>query len=277
MRPLAFEHFLFAFLVSFVLICDGQDQTGFISIDCGLEPDVTSYTEKSTGLNFISDQTFVDTGESKVIYEKNKKEYQRQYYSFRSFPEGNRNCYKVKVVAAGTKYLIRAEFFYGDYDEHDMPLTFDLYVGNDLWDSVKISNSSSYVYKEIIHVPPRNRVLVCLVNTGNGNPFITTLEFRPLDNSTYLMQGASLATVGRWDVGSSKDLYRYGEDTRDRLWYNWQPINTKSLSTTLAIIDSKGTNDGYDIPSVVMSTAAAPEDASGSLVIWWPPDNRDIS
>ena len=71
---------------------------------------------------------------------------------------------------------------------------------------------------------------------------------------------------------------RYGEDTHDRLWNNWQPINTKSLSTTLDIIDSKGTDDGYDIPSVVMSTAAAPEDASGSLVIWWPPDNyRDIS
>ncbi|GMN40749.1 hypothetical protein TIFTF001_009968 [Ficus carica] len=277
MRPLAFEHFLLAFLVSFVLICDGQDQTGFISIDCGLEPDVTNYTEKSTGLNFISDQTFVDTGESKVIYEKNKKEYQRQYYSFRSFPEGNRNCYKIRVAAAGTKYLIRAEFFYGDYDEHDMPLTFDLYVGNDLWDSIKISNSSSYVYKEIIHVPPRNPVLVCLVNTGNGTPFITTLEFRPLDNSTYLTKGVSLATVGRWDVGSSKDQYRYDKDFHDRFWYEWQPSKTKNLSTTLAITDSKDTDDHYNIPSVVMSTAAMPQDANGSLIFRWPPDNRDIS
>ncbi|GMN36854.1 hypothetical protein TIFTF001_042521, partial [Ficus carica] len=65
MLPLAFEYFLFAFLASFVLFCDGQDQTGFINIDCGLEPDVRSYTEKFTGLNFISDQTFADTGERK--------------------------------------------------------------------------------------------------------------------------------------------------------------------------------------------------------------------
>ncbi|GMN71881.1 hypothetical protein TIFTF001_052739 [Ficus carica] len=206
MLPLAFEHFFLALLASFAFICDGQDQTRFISIDCGLEPDVTSYTEKITGLNFTSDQTFVDTGERKIILEKYKHKYQRQYSSLRSFPQGNRNCYKVKVAAAGAKYLIRAGFLYGDYDEQDMPPTFDLFVGNDLWDSVKIADSSYSVEKEIIHIPPQSHVLVCLVNTGHGIPFISTLEFRPLDNSTYPTQtaGESLASAGRWDVGSSK-------------------------------------------------------------------------
>ncbi|GMN19603.1 hypothetical protein TIFTF001_045210 [Ficus carica] len=207
MLPLAFERFLLALLASFALICDGQDQTGFISIDCGLQPDVKSYTESSTLLNFTSDQTFVETGERKVIREKYKDMKPQQYKSLRSFPERNRNCFKIEVAAAGTKYLIRAGFFYGDYDEQDMPPMFDLYIGNDLWDSIKIADSSYSVDKEIIHVPPRNRVLVCLVNTGHGIPFISTLEFRPLDNSTYLTQtaGESLSSAGRWDDGSSNE------------------------------------------------------------------------
>ena len=155
-----------------------------------MEPNVRSYTEKKTGLSFISDQTFVDTGERKIILEKYKHEYQRQYSSLQSFPQGNRNCYKVKVAEAGAKYLIRAGFLYGDYDEQDMQPTFDLYVGNDMWDSVKITDSSNIVNKEIIHIPPQSHVLVCLVNTGHGIPFISTLEFRPLDNSTYLTPGS---------------------------------------------------------------------------------------
>lgn len=152
--------------------CTCLNGSGFISIDCGLQPDVTGYTEKVTGLNFVSDGTFVDTGESKMILEKYKGEYQRQYFSLRSFPEGNRNCYKIKDVSAGTKYFIRAGFLYGDYDRQDMPPSLDLYIGSDLWDTINISDSKIYVDKEIIHIPPQNHMLVCLANTDHGIPFI---------------------------------------------------------------------------------------------------------
>ncbi|EXB76303.1 hypothetical protein L484_025661 [Morus notabilis] len=126
------------------------------SIDCGVQPDVTSYTEKVTGLNFVSDGTFVDTGESKMILEKYKG------------------------------------FLYGDYDRQDMPPSFDLYIGSDLWDTVNISYSKNAVDKEVIHIPPQNHMLVCLANTGHGIP----LNFK-------LKRAGSLALAGRWDVGSS--------------------------------------------------------------------------
>lgn len=61
-------------------------------------------------------------------------------------------------------------------------------------------------------------------------------------------------------------------DFYNRFWYKWQPQNFKTLSTTLPIIDSEGIDAHYNIPSVVMSTAAAPV-ANGSLIFWWPPRN----
>ncbi|EXB49819.1 putative LRR receptor-like serine/threonine-protein kinase [Morus notabilis] len=267
--PPVLMHFLFALLAGFTLLGDAQDQAGFISIDCGLQPDVTSYTEKVTRLNFVSDWTFVDTGESKMILEKYKGEYQRQYSSLRSFPEGNRNCYKIKDVSAGTKYLIRAGFLYGDYDRRDMPPSFDLHIGSDLWDTVNISDSKNTVDKEIIHIPPQNHMLVCLANTGHGIPFISTLELRPLDNAAYQTQRAVGGTLVLL-VHTGSIFYKYNKDFYDRFWYKWQPQNWKTLSTKLPIIDSEGIDAHYNIPSVVMSTAAAPV-ANGSLIFRWPP------
>ncbi|GMN70213.1 hypothetical protein TIFTF001_039256 [Ficus carica] len=341
MLPLVFEHFLLALLASFALICDGQDQTGYISIDCGLQPDVKSYTESTTLLNFTSDQTFVDTGESKVIREKYKEMEQQQYTSLRSFREGNRNCYKIEVAAAGTKYLIREGFLYGDYDELDMPPMFDIYIGNDLWDSVKIEDSSNSVDKEIIHTPPqpctrlsgeegprspwhrsaggtlvlpkdtggrrcgselgRKGVEACRgerkvggISRGRGaSRHLAISRWEPKAGvispssegrgreggpSTGLGAGGLLAGGGDWrqwwKVGRGGG--GYDNDIHDRYWYKWQPSKSKNLSTTLAITDSKDTDDHYNIPSVVMSTAATPQDANGSLIFWWPPDNRDI-
>ncbi|KAL5539643.1 hypothetical protein UlMin_044605 [Ulmus minor] len=194
------SHFFFVLLTGFALLTDAQDQSGFTSIDCGLN--TTGYTERTTGLNYVSDKTFIDTGESKQVLEQYRK-LQQQCWSLRSFPEGDRNCYKINVVR-GKKYLIRAVFVYGNYDEQDMPPAFDLHLGTDFWDSVKLTDSSTAVVKEIIHVPPKNYVHVCLVKTNHGIPFISTLELRPLDNASYQSQEGSLASYSRYDIGSSK-------------------------------------------------------------------------
>ncbi|CAB4302939.1 unnamed protein product [Prunus armeniaca] len=47
-----------------LLVHSRDDQSGFISIDCGLPTD-SGYSEPDTGINYISDATFIDTGESK--------------------------------------------------------------------------------------------------------------------------------------------------------------------------------------------------------------------
>ena len=63
--------------------------SGFISIDCGL-PLNSNYTEKDTGLNYISDDPFIDedTGESTFLSSTYRNDYQQQMSYVRSFPKG---------------------------------------------------------------------------------------------------------------------------------------------------------------------------------------------
>lgn len=175
--------------------------SGFISIDCGLPPN-QSYTEKTTGIIYISDEKFIDSGESKSILPQYKSEFQQQLASLRSFPAGERNCYRVNVTS-WTKYLIRASFLYGNYDSKDAIPQFDLYLGTVLWETVNLTDVSVSKNFELIHIPPQNFIHVCVVNTGSGTPFISALEFRTLDNDSYVTQFGSLSRFMRLDLGST--------------------------------------------------------------------------
>ncbi|KAL5576861.1 hypothetical protein UlMin_018560 [Ulmus minor] len=264
------NHFFIVLLAGFALLTDAQDQSGFISIDCGLN--TSGYTEGTTHLNYVSDKTFIDTGESKQVLEK-YRDLQQQLLSLRSFPDGVRNCYKINVTS-GTKYLIRAAFLYGNYDEQNMPPAFDLYLGTDFWDSVNSTNKTVSVKKEIIHVPPKNYVHVCLVKTNHGIPFISALELRPLDNASYQSLG-SLAYYSRYDIGST-EAYRYSEDVLDRFWHvGYEPYSSRNISTSQPI-EYSSENDTYKMPSAVMRTACTPINANDSLVIWWEPSDTTL-
>lgn len=175
--------------------------SGFISIDCGLAENST-YSEKKTTIDYISDATFIDTGERKLVLPENRNGYQQPYWSLRSFPEGTRNCYKIDVKS-GTKYLIRASFFYGNYDGENKLPEFELHLGPNLWDSVSLEDATSTTDRELIHYVPakRNYLHVCVVKTGSGVPFISTIELRPLSYRTYQTQTGSLALYTRLDTG----------------------------------------------------------------------------
>jgi hypothetical protein len=97
--------------------------------------------------------------------------------------------------------LIRAVFLHGNYDGKGNLPQFDLYLGANTWDTVKVENSSRSVDKELIHVPSLNYIHVCLINTGHGTPFISAIELRPLKNTSYVTKSGSLALFFRADVG----------------------------------------------------------------------------
>ncbi|PRQ51186.1 putative transferase [Rosa chinensis] len=145
-------------------------------------------------INYISDATFIDTGERKLVLPENRNHYQQPYWSLRSFPQGTRNCYKINVKS-DTKYLIRASFFYGNYDGENKLPEFELHLGPNLWDSVSLEDAFSITNKELIHHVPakRNYLHICVVEKGSGVPFISTIELRPLPYSTYQTQTGSLA------------------------------------------------------------------------------------
>ncbi|XP_004298555.1 PREDICTED: putative leucine-rich repeat receptor-like protein kinase At2g19210 [Fragaria vesca subsp. vesca] len=270
------KQILFALLggLSLILLVHAQDedQSGFISIDCG-RTENSSYTEQTTGINYISDTGFVDTGESKLVLRYVKDFYQQRYWGVRSFPEGIRNCYKINVTT-GDKYLIRVSFVYGNYDGKGKLPTFLLYLGTNLWDSVKVRNESYVINKELIHVAPQNYIHVCLVNNGSGVPFISAIELRPLTVTSYPTQTGSLALNWRLDIGQTgPDLksYRYPKDIHDRFWDPYEDVdNVWFTLNTSSTVDFDGHNL-YEPASVVMSTAATAKNATDPLMLRWDP------
>ncbi|KAK6264170.1 hypothetical protein SCA6_019604 [Theobroma cacao] len=253
-----------------VLQVHGQDQSGFISLDCGLPRD-SNYTETTTGLNYSSDASFIDTGLSRSILPEFRTNVQQQMWYVRSFPGGPRNCYNFRLQT-GNKYLIRASFMYGNYDSQDKALAFDLHLGPNLWFSVRLENASTFINTEIIHVLSSNNLYVCLVNTGNGTPFISALELRHLMNSIYKTQTGSLDLFARLDIGSKdNETIRYKDDVYDRLW-RLQSFTGWNQLRTSHTIDSDGHND-FQPPSAVMRTAATPKNASMPIDILLDADN----
>ncbi|KAK2654557.1 hypothetical protein Ddye_014413 [Dipteronia dyeriana] len=212
---------------------------GFISLDCGLPKD-SNYIERTTGINYISDAAFIDTGISRRSLTEYQTGMQQPLWHVRSFPDGIRNCYRFNLTE-GNKYLIRATFMYGNYDELDQLPAFDLHIGPNKWESVTFESASLYQIKEIIHILPSKYLYVCLVNTGSGTPFISALEIRPLNTSN---------------------------DVFDRVWNPYQFDHCTELSTSLTV-DPDIANNNYQPPSVVMRTAVTPKNASSSLDFYW--------
>lgn len=92
---------------------------------------------------------------------------------------------------------------YGDYDGLDDVPQFDIHLGVNKWDTIQVSDASTYTFTEII-IPSAYFVDVCLINTGSGTPFISSLELRVFKTSIYKPRSQThlLVLYGRYDLGS---------------------------------------------------------------------------
>ena len=176
-------------------------------------PEGSSYNDSGTGITYISDSPYIQTGTagiSKRLPNFNSGVQRKVLEHVRSFPQGDRNCYMFNSTE-GTRYLIRTSFMYGNYDEKNEAPEFDLYLGPNFWAKLAFQNASAVLVKELIHIFQSNYLHVCLVNTGKGIPFISALELRFLKNRTYVTQSEtdSLEFFTRNDFGStSNSTYR---------------------------------------------------------------------
>ncbi|EEF46324.1 BRASSINOSTEROID INSENSITIVE 1-associated receptor kinase 1 precursor, putative [Ricinus communis] len=252
-------------VLALIVLVHCQDQSGFISLDCGL-PGNTSYSDATTTLNFISDASYIEIGISKSLApEFSTNSIFRPLWYVRSFPQGSRNCYNV-TLTKDTEYLIRATFMYGNYDGINQRPSFDLYLGPNKWVSVQILNGSIPVRKEIIHHPKRKYIHVCLVNTNSGTPFISALELRPLKNGTYVSESGSLALFDRADISSiTNQTVRYPDDVYDRRWSPFHFVEWTDISTTETI--DLGKSNSYQLPSTVMRSAGTPRNSSSPMEV----------
>lgn len=166
--------------------------------------------DDATKLSYAPDAAFTDAGSNhNISVEFINPTLATRHLTARSFPDGGgaRSCYTLRLpVAGGLKYLLRAEFLYGNYDGLNRPPIFDLYAGVNFWSRVNVSSPDELVRREAILVAPDDFVQVCLVNTGSGTPFISALELRPLKNSLYPQANATqgLVLLGRVNFGADE-------------------------------------------------------------------------
>lgn len=194
---------------------------GFLSIDCGLEGD-DSYPDDQTGITYVPDGPYVDSGENHrvtTVYRNYWGQDYRTLKTLRSFPSasGKRNCYSLPTDV-GDKYLVRLEFLYGNYDSMDSSLLkFNLSLGVNHWNTVNLDTTDDqdgYNFYEAVFVAWASWAPVCLINIGQGTPFVSTVELRPLGILPYpaVMGNVSLSLYVRSNLGSSPDddnLVRY--------------------------------------------------------------------
>ncbi|XP_041001964.1 putative leucine-rich repeat receptor-like serine/threonine-protein kinase At2g19230 [Juglans microcarpa x Juglans regia] len=237
---------------------------GFISIDCG--SNVEDYIHPTTGIPYTSDEGFIDTGIAATV-SRNYDDRVKQ--TLRSFPQGKRNCYTLRPnEARNKKYLIRARFAYGNYDGKDKGPVFDLYLGVNKWRTVDNTNET---YHEIIHVASTDYIDVCLVNIGQGVPFISALELRHLDSSMYRIESGALLQLRRIDVaGTGNSIIRYPNDAYDRYWHPSQEDDWIKIASSSTIYASSS-DETYGLPAEVMKTAAKTQNASSPIEVYFNP------
>ncbi|XP_039163733.1 putative leucine-rich repeat receptor-like protein kinase At2g19210 isoform X1 [Eucalyptus grandis] len=249
------------------LLALAQQNPGFISIDCGAPND---YLDDDLDIYYKADAEFVDSGTNMQVSTRViDLPFQHQSKNLRTFPNGTRNCYTLTPdEGRGNTYLVRASFWYGYYDGKNQTPAFDLHIDVNYWSTV---DSTSWIYEEIIYTPPRDYIQVCLVNTGSGVPFISTLELRLLDNSTYQINSGALVTMWRFNLGSI-DTYRHPQDVYDRIWANKTYEGWSSVSNTTAIVTSIS-NDAYKVPPEVLMTATQVQNVTDLLSLFWKSEN----
>ncbi|XP_019154647.1 PREDICTED: putative leucine-rich repeat receptor-like protein kinase At2g19210 [Ipomoea nil] len=275
-------------------VVNGLNPDGFISIDCGLAGE-DSYSDNNIGgLDYWPDAGFLesDTGNSSNIQKSYiTNDIDKHLWTVRSFPYGSRNCYDLSGGSSeqvkGKMVLIRASFLYGNYDgKNDETPSFELHLGVEVWDRVEFEGPLDVVRKEIVHVPSSNILKVCLVNTGQGTPFISALELRPLDvdnDDSYLTNASvamnvSLVRFKRYNLGAEdkQSIIRYPDDKRDRLWYPYDASpKLISLSPIPSNQNKKIAENSFEVPYKVMETALSKEKAEENLpIISWKPNDQ---
>ncbi|KAI3866560.1 hypothetical protein MKW92_052001 [Papaver armeniacum] len=261
------------YLVIMISICsvlcfrtNNAQMPGFLSLDCGGKRNFTD----SIGLEWKSDQRFSFGNRAKISVPNERR---RQYMSVRYFPKDARKYCCTLDVNPLTRYLIRTTFLYGNFDNKNVYPKFDISLGATHWSTIVISDANTVEVRELIVLTNSTTVSVCLYNATTGQPFISTIELRPLRGSSYFTEHETeffLAVSARINFGAfSQDPVRYPDDPFDRLWLsdslqkpnyliNVAPGTTK-VSTNMPINVDKDERP----PEKVMQTAVV--GTNGSL------------
>uniref|UniRef100_J3MWS4 Malectin-like domain-containing protein n=1 Tax=Oryza brachyantha TaxID=4533 RepID=J3MWS4_ORYBR len=175
----------------------------------------------------------------------------------------DRNCYTLLTNDVGGKYIVQLEFLHGNYDNlGSTSVRFNLMLGVNHWDIVNLdTDDDDYGYRAYtaVFVAWASWAPVCLINIGQGTPFVSTVELRPLENLPYpVMANQSLSLFERRSMrwSADNDIVRYPDDQYDRYWYAWdlkEDDQASNISTQSPISASQ-----FAVPPRVLETAFVP-------------------
>ncbi|KAL3518273.1 hypothetical protein ACH5RR_020862 [Cinchona calisaya] len=185
----------------------------FVSIDCGSSD--LAYTDPNS-IIWTGDENYMSNGLSQTV-EANYS-LSPVMDTLRVFTSRKKNCYSIKADNGG-RVLVRASFYYGNYDKKSSPPTFDLqFDGND-WGTVETS-IDQVIYYEVTYVVKGDYISVCLAQTKPDQfPFISALEVRSLGSTMYdkIDLNYALFLKRRVAYGTNQTI-RYTDDVYDRIW-----------------------------------------------------------
>ncbi|KAL2936509.1 hypothetical protein RDABS01_034085, partial [Bienertia sinuspersici] len=157
--------------------------------------------DSDSGLRYISDAGFIDTGSRMNIDVEFNGSNMPVYDTLRSFPEGNRNCYTLKPPQGkNTSYLIKVHFKYGNYDGLRKIPKFHLYIDVNFWAKVLPESINYWFFKELIYTP-REDIFMRASYFGLG--------VETLNNSIYKSTTGALRFFARYDSGSTSTTKVY--------------------------------------------------------------------
>ncbi|XVE86902.1 hypothetical protein DITRI_Ditri18aG0073000 [Diplodiscus trichospermus] len=230
---------VFLILCFFILLPSSSAQ-GFLSIACCAK---SSFTDKSL-LWIPDDQWFTDRKGCKNLNQGNKRA--------RIFDiESGKRCYSLTTIQ-DQDYLIRGSFPVAEIKGTKLNSLFSVSIGVT---TLGLVNSSEDLVVEGIFRAADSYTDFCLIRE-KGDPYISTLELRPLNDSEYLKHRSSniLKLVNRTDLGGIAET-RHPEDRYDRIW---KPAS--SLYSPTNSLFTIHNNANTTVPLKVLQTAVTDSD-----------------
>ncbi|KAJ6737506.1 CARBOHYDRATE-BINDING PROTEIN OF THE ER PROTEIN [Salix viminalis] len=183
-----------------------------VSIDCGASE---TYRDENS-LVWIGDDGFFKNSESAVV--RSTTTVSHVMSTLRVFTSLKKNCYTIRADK-GSLLLVRASFFYGNYDKKSSPPSFRMLLDGNYWSIVETTLDEPGIY-EVMYVVKSDTISICLAQTQpNQLPFISALEFRKLDSTMYAIVDPNYALYVRAMVAyGANSTVRFPDDVYDRIW-----------------------------------------------------------
>lgn len=184
------------------LIAD-QNTSLWWNIDCGI--DIIRVDGR-----FLWDTDLIYTQSGINAHINSTAQVLEEMKTLRFFPDGaQKNCYTLPVLGS-QRHLIRAGFYYSNYDGLSSPPTFDLFLDGKKWSTVDTSTIEGPIYHEVVYMPRGSEFDLCLVQTKKEDvPFVSSIELVSLPSNFYshLEGDYSFILLSRTNLGGDEIRY----------------------------------------------------------------------